>query len=235
MIHTYNDVTIIYDVIRKNRQSAGIYVDSAGHIQVVAPKDLDDTAVVTLLEEKWESILLKQREVLALASGPLPRVFSSGEIFHYLGDAFPIEIIVDPEQKRDCVELAKTKLLITVAEEDPARVRQALRRFYYQRCKALVEDRIRHYQGQFKVRPRGIQINDNPAVWGTCNGQRQLTFNWKLAMAPAEIIDYIVVHEMCHMVHLNHDRSFWRLVGKLLPDYKARQDWLQQSGWRMEL
>jgi hypothetical protein len=99
----------------------------------------------------------------------------------------------------------------------------------------LVEDRIRHYQGQFKVRPRGIQINDNPAVWGTCNGQRQLTFNWKLAMAPAEVIDYIVVHELCHMTHLNHDRSFWRLVGKLLPDYKARQDWLQQSGWRMEL
>jgi hypothetical protein len=235
MFHTYNDVTIIYDVIRKNRQSVGIYLDSSGHLQVVAPKNLSDAAVVAVLEEKWESILKTQQEVRALASGPPPRAFSSGEFFHYLGHSYPIKIMVVAGQKRDCVELEENKLLITVADEDPARVRQALRRFYYQRCKALVEERIRHYQDYFKVRPRGICINDNPAVWGTCNGQRQLTFNWKLAMAPTEVIDYIVVHELCHMTHLNHDRSFWRLVGKLLPDYKARQDWLQQSGWKMEL
>jgi len=55
----------------------------------------------------------------------------------------------------------------------------------------------------------------------------------KLAMAPLEVIDYIVVHEMCHMVHLNHDRSFWRLVGKMLPDYEERESWLAQSSWKM--
>jgi hypothetical protein len=53
-------------------------------------------------------------------------------------------------------------------------------------------------------------------------------------MAPMEVIDYVVVHEMCHMVHMNHDRSFWRLVGKIMPEYERYEHWLAVSGWRME-
>ena len=52
-------------------------------------------------------------------------------------------------------------------------------------------------------------------------------------MAPLEVIDYVVVHEMCHMVHLNHDRSFWRLVGKMSPNFKEQENWLAQSSWKM--
>ncbi len=70
---------------------------------------------------------------------------------------------------------------------------------------------------------------------GTCNSKRELTFNWKLAMAPLDVIDYIVIHEMCHMVHMNHDRSFWRLVGKYMPNYDEKQAWLANSHWKMVL
>ncbi len=78
-------------------------------------------------------------------------------------------------------------------------------------------------------------ISDSKSTWGTCDSMRQLTFNWKLAMAPLEVIDYVVVHEMCHLVHLNHDRSFWRLVGKILPNYEQRENWLALSSWKMNV
>lgn len=91
--------------------------------------------------------------------------------------------------------------------------------YYYQQCKALVEKRIQYNQINFKINPRSVHIFDNKCNWGYCDSKRQLTFNWKLAMVLLEVIDYVVVHEMCHMVHMNHKRSFWRLVGKIFPDY----------------
>ena len=113
------------------------------------------------------------------------------------------------------------------------RIKQALKRFYYQQCKALVEKSISIHQVNFKSKPSSVRISDSQTTWGTCDGRRKLTFNWKLAMAPQEVIDYVVVHEMCHMVHLNHDRSFWRLVGKIVPDYKSKENWLALSSWKM--
>lgn len=233
MLHTFNDNTIIYDVVYKKRKSVAIFVDGYGHIEVRAPKGIEQGKIVALLEEKWDGVLQMRQQMLERLNGPPLKTYTSGEIFHYLGQSFPIEIKVD--QQRDEVRLLEDRLVITVRQEEDASIKQALKRFYYQRCKALVEERIRHYQGSFKVKPRSISIVDTPTTWGTCDGQLRLTFNWKLAMAPVEVIDYIVVHEMCHLVHLNHDRSFWRLVGKLLPDYKERQAWLERSAWQMEL
>lgn len=155
------------------------------------------------------------------------------ETYPYLGDGYRIEIVADMDIRQDCVLVEEDKLVIYVKKDDDERVKQALKRFYYQKCKALVESRIRIYQSSFKSKPRAIRIADNTAKWGSCDAKLQLTFNWRLAMAPLAVIDYIVVHEMCHMIHLNHDRSFWRLVGKLLPDYKERQSRLAESSWMM--
>ena len=81
----------------------------------------------------------------------------------------------------------------------------------------------------FKTKPRKVTIEESYNKWGSCNSNRDLTFNWILITKSPEAIDYVVVHEMCHMTHLNHDRSFWRLLGKLLPDYKAYQKELNEQ------
>lgn len=161
------------------------------------------------------------------------KFYDRGEGFLYLGNVYPIQIAKDIDIKQDNVVFEGDKLHIYVKQLEDERIKQALKRFYYQQCKALVEKSIRSNQISFKIKPRSIRISDNKTTWGTCDSKLQLTFNWKLAMAPLEVIDYVVVHEMCHMVHLNHDRSFWRLVGKILPDYEERQNWLAQSSWKM--
>ena len=165
--------------------------------------------------------------------GQKVKVYDNGAVFQYLGYSYLIEIVQDINIKQDHVIIAGDKFTVYVKQPEDETIKQALKRFYYQNCKSLVEKRIRYYQSSFKVKPRSIRIMDSISRWGTCDSKLQLNFNWKLAMAPLEVIDYIVVHEMCHMVHLNHDRSFWRLVGKMLPDYKERESWLTQSSWKM--
>lgn len=233
MIHTYLGKTIRFEIKYKNRTSIGISIDSYGNIEVQAPKGTPDEKVLRLMEDKWNLIQEKLQEMQNRSLGPQKKIYEHGETFLYLGNTYPIQIIHDKNLEQDRVVFEGEKLHIFVKHMDDEKIKQALKRFYYQRCKALVEKSISSYQSNFKTKPRSIRISDSKMTWGTCDSKQQLTFNWRLAMAPREVIDYVVVHEMCHMVHLNHDRSFWRLVGKIMPDYKSKEDWLALSNWKM--
>ncbi|MDF0728330.1 SprT family zinc-dependent metalloprotease [Cytobacillus sp. S13-E01] len=233
MIHSYLGETMRFEIKYKNRKSIGVYIDVYGNVEVQAPKGTSDESVIQLLEEKWILIQQKSKEMKDRLLGPQEKVYDHGESFLYLGNTYPIKIHQDSTIEQDHVVFDDKQLNIYVKQFEGERIKQALKRFYYQQCKALVEKSIRSYQSNFKVKPRSIRISDSQSTWGTCDSNLQLTFNWRLAMAPKNVIDYVVVHEMCHMVHMNHDRSFWRLVGKIMPGYKDQENWLALSNWKM--
>ncbi|MDF2534840.1 MAG: zinc protease [Bacillales bacterium] len=235
MIHTYKGETISFEIKYKNRSSVGISIDIYGNIEVLAPKKTLDHRVIQVLEINWDLIQSKIKETKERLNGPQVKEFQDDEKFLYLGKSYPIKIVIDNTITIDRVVFNSKVLHIYVKQQDDENIKQSLKRFYYQQCKALVEERISFYQSNFKTKPRSIRIMDSNNKWGTCDSNLQLTFNWKLAMAPLDVIDYVVVHEMCHMAHLNHDRSFWRLVGKIIPDYKDKEKWLAVSGWKMTL
>jgi predicted metal-dependent hydrolase len=91
------------------------------------------------------------------------------------------------------------------------------------------------YQKQLKVKPRTIEIVESGTAWGTCSSDKKITINYRLAMAPIEVIDYVIIHELCHLTHMNHDRSFWRRVGSVMPGYKEKQAFLENNGYFMLL
>ncbi|WP_442598578.1 M48 family metallopeptidase [Neobacillus sp. D3-1R] len=233
MIHTFLEETISFELIHKKRKSISIKIDSYGNVEVQAPKGTPEPTVLQFLEQKWEWILQKKKDMKDRLDGKQEKVYEQGEGFLYLGKTYPIQIIHDPTIAQDNAVFKDDQLHISVKQLEDEKIKQALKRFYYQQCKLLVEKSIRKYQSNFKTKPRSIRITDSKTNWGTCDAKQQLTFNWKLAMAPLDVIDYVVVHEMCHMVHLNHDRSFWRLVGKIMPDYEQKEHWLALSSWKM--
>ncbi|MDF2605813.1 MAG: zinc protease [Bacillales bacterium] len=233
MIHTYEGETISFEIKYKNRSTVGISIDIYGNIEVIAPKKTPDHRVIQVLEFNWDLIQSKIKETKERLNGPQVKDFQDEEKFLYLGISYPIKIVIDNTLTKESVDFDKKVLYVYVKQQDKEKIKQSLTRFYYQQCKSLVEERISLFQSNFKTKPRSIRIIDSNNKWGTCDSNFHLTFNWKLAMAPLDVIDYVVVHEMCHMAHLNHDRSFWRLVGKIIPDYKAKEKWLTVSGWKM--
>lgn len=233
MIHNYLGQTIRFEIKYKKRTSMSISIDHYGNVEVQAPKGMSDERVIQALEGKWDWIQEKLSEMKERTLGPKLKTYEHGESFLYLGKEYPIQISQNMNIEQDYAVFEREKLHIVVKQLEDEKIRQALKRFYYQQCKMLVERSIKSYQSNFKTKPRSIRITDNKTNWGTCDSKQQLTFNWKLAMAPQQVIDYVVVHEMCHMVHLNHDRSFWRLVGKILPDYEQQENWLALSSWKM--
>lgn len=235
MIHTYLGETIHFEIKYKNRKSIGIRMDVYGNVEVQAPKGTQDEKVIQLLEARWELIQEKSKEMKDRLLGQQEKEYSQEERVLYLGNTYPVKVYQDSTIEQDYVVFDEKQLNVYVKQVEDGKIKQALKRFYYQQCKAIVEKSVRSYQSNFKVKPRSIRISDSKTTWGTCDSQFQLTFNWKLAMAPMKVIDYVVVHEMCHMVHLNHDRSFWRLVGKISPDYKEQENWLALSNWKMTI
>jgi predicted metal-dependent hydrolase len=77
---------------------------------------------------------------------------------------------------------------------------------------------------------RRIQVRDQRTRWGSCSTTGTLSFNWRLVLAPFDVLDYVVVHELCHLVEPNHSRRFWKLVERRRPDWRAQRDWLDQNG-----
>ena len=111
--------------------------------------------------------------------------------------------------------------LIDIVGLDDQQLVKAVSKFYWQSSKQIARERTKLYQLQLKATPRAIKIERTYQFWGRCTGAGEITYNYLLSILPMELIDYIVVHELCHIQHMNHDRSFWRRVGSVIPNYKS--------------
>ncbi|WIV12947.1 SprT family zinc-dependent metalloprotease [Proteiniborus sp. MB09-C3] len=139
---------------------------------------------------------------------------------YYLGKLYPLYIELDLSIKKITIQWNGKAFICTSPQEGEIDIAAALQAFYTKAGKKLIEERLKSYQQYIKVKYKSFSIENHPSKWGSCNSKGHLTFHWKLIMFPLNAIDYVVVHELCHLIHMNHDRSFWRLVGKIYPTYK---------------
>ncbi|GAU79931.1 M48 family metallopeptidase [Fusibacter sp. 3D3] len=139
---------------------------------------------------------------------------------YYLGNLYPIVVRVDACTIKNSIEFDGDQFIVKTSPEADFDLELLLKQFYIRALNKLLDKRLKHYQALMKVKYKCFSIETHPQRWGSCSSTKQLTFHWQLAMFQLKAIDYVIVHELCHTVHLNHDRSFWRLVGKYCPDYK---------------
>lgn len=238
MEFNYQNRTIIYDVVYEKRKKTLLTIDPSGFVRIKAPKGTDETLVLAALEQKGPWILEHLDRLDAHYRQQEPETtarFTEGESFFYLGERYPIALVESHDIQKGTVAFDGKVLTVTLPSVDEGAVRDALLKFYGRECRKVIMKRVAFYQPLFKVKPSVVEVRDTPTKWGMCSAERVLTFNWRLVMAPLAALDYVVVHEMCHLVHMNHDRSFWRLVGKILPDHEKRTQWLENHGAQMTL
>lgn len=138
----------------------------------------------------------------------------------YLGKPYPLYTKVDSSIKKITIHWDGKAFICSSPQDGEIDIAVAIQAFYMKASRKLIEERIKLYQPHIKAKYKSFSIESHPNKWGSCNSKGHLTFHWKLIMFPLNAIDYVVVHELCHLIHMNHDRSFWRLVGKIYPKYK---------------
>jgi len=161
--------------------------------------------------------------------------FIDGEEFFFLGKQYTLRLIqIDssPLIKKNQQQLELHGRLNRLSK---TAIRAALVRWYKQQAESYLIERTAHLSKATQITPRSITVKTYKARWGSCNIRGELQYNWKLILAPPDIIDYVITHELCHIKHHNHSTQFWQLVEHFSPAFKASRHWLKSNGYRLEL
>lgn len=100
---------------------------------------------------------------------------------------------------------------------------------YRNQARKIFPERIRYYEPLLGVRANQIHIKDQKTRWGSCSSKGNINLNWRLILAPQEVMDYVIIHELCHLKEMNHSKAFWELVEQICPDYRERKKWLKEN------
>lgn len=231
----YGTRTIEFDVIFRKRKTIEISVEPPEAITVVSPPDTPEHVIIEKTKSKAEWIVQKLYSFKDMQYQKINREFVNGESFMYLGRNYSLQIIVDPNIKKPEVKLYRSKFYVTAPNKDTEAIEKVMEQWYRQKTKEKVEKRVRYYQRFFNMNPTDIKVKEQQKRWGSCTSKNELLFNWRCVMARSDAVDYIVVHEMCHLYHKNHSKEFWELLGSVMPDYEVRKEWLKNYGVRMDL
>lgn len=211
------DQMIQFHVQYSKRSKISLQIETNGLIIVKAPKGASDELIRGAVERHSEWILENRQRLAAARQAPKAKAYQGEERFLYLGKEYPLHKLIEP------------------GDLDAEALKLALKKFYFASLKKVVAQRMPQYQAQLKVKPKTVEIVESTTKWGSCSADKKLTFNYRLAMAPPEVIDYVIIHELCHLLHMNHDRSFWRRLGSIMPDYKDKEEYLARFGQFMTL
>lgn len=230
-----SDGLIEIEVVYSRRRTIAIKIEINGNIKVYAPKGTSRRIIGDMVSSKADWIIKNLHEVKSIRTQEAKREYIDGESLTYLGQDYPLQLKVNPELKKMTVRLSDDKFLVDTPVADAAAIRGGLEAWYRFMGADHINARLNYYQSLLDVNPSRVTIRNQKTRWGSCSSKGNLNFNWRLMMAPAEVIDYVVVHELSHMIHLNHSKNFWNQVSVILPDYRARKDWLKKNGSRLIL
>jgi predicted metal-dependent hydrolase len=215
-------------IVRSKRKTLALIVKPDGSLIVRAPLRASERSIREFIETHAEWILKKQAEALAFLP-PAPRQYVPGEMFMYLGKAYPLEVVKG--QKRPLLLEEDFKL----AESARSHAARAFERWYRAQAKEILTERINLFASQYDFQYKKIGITSARTRWGSCSANGSLNFSWRLILAPMEVVDYVVVHELVHTGCHNHSKRFWKQVEKIMPDYKERRKWLRKNGQQLTL
>ncbi|TCO70663.1 M48 family metallopeptidase [Marinisporobacter balticus] len=227
--------TIAFDVQYRRRKTVEIGVEPPDRITVVAPYGTADAVVLELVGGKAKWIVQKLFEMHEIEYRRLEKEYINGESFMYLGRNYSLQIVDDPWVKQPVTKLYQGKFYIHTPTRDRDKLKKSMEQWYRQKTLEKVMDRMDYYLKFFDQTPTAVNVKEQKKRWASCTAKRELYFNWRCTMAPTWVFDYIVVHELCHMVYMDHSKAFWSLVERIMPDYEKRREWLKNYGIKMDL
>ena len=212
----------INKLVRSKRKTLALVVEADGSLTVRAPLRMKEADIRSFIEEKKAWILQKQAK--AQEEAHAPRRYEEGEVFPYLGKEIPLRIV--PDGKPALVKTSVFKLARSVRPQAETHFET----WYRKQARVVLAERVAYFARKHDFKVGKVRISSACTRWGSYSSKGTLSFTWRLVMAPLEVIDYVVVHELCHLRVMNHSKAFWAHVERILPDYKARRNWLKNNG-----
>jgi predicted metal-dependent hydrolase len=222
-----------YSVNFSRRRTVRIRLAGPGRLEVSAPTRMPRSEIEAMLHSKEAWIVRQTAKLAAIAASPLNVAAEPGAQLLFLGEARRLTVLA-AGGTRPAVSLEGDRLFVHLpvlpAAEQAAALAKVLRSWYVATARHELERRTMEWAGRLKVKPQRIFIREQKSRWGSCSSRGNINYNWRAVMAPPAVVDYLVVHELCHLRQPNHSPAFWELVAAAVPDYKEYRRWLRDSG-----
>lgn len=207
-----------YALIRSRRKTLALTVDRAGNLTVRAPLRLPTAQIEAFVQEKQAWVEKTRARLGRLPPPPEPFGLRNGATLPYLGDALTLTFADVHRVYRDC-----DRLLVPLAMRDLGPVL----RWVDAQARLELWPRVETMAKRLGLHPKTLRLSSAKGRWGSMSTRGTLSLNRALLLCPPDVIDYVAVHELCHMAQPNHSPAFWALVERWMPDYRARRDWLK--------
>jgi predicted metal-dependent hydrolase len=210
-------------------------VDADG-VEVVVPRRMALRHVEPFVKQKqpWIERTLRKYQDAAL-DGPVRVDLRDGGEVPHLGEQLDLDVRVEPGRTRPHVRRRGDVLTVKVARAGREAIKDALERWYRRQAHGRVAPRLDAAVARAGTSYARLTIRAQRTRWASCSSNGGMSFNWRLLLAPPEILDYVVEHEVAHLEILDHSPRFWRLVGQRCPDYKRHERWLRRNGPALRL
>ena len=197
-----------------------------GLVEVRAPFKIEQKEIDSFVLQKMGWIKKKlslQKSIKKL----IRKKFKNEENFQFLGKDLKLKITIS-ENKKSYIDDKFIYLVLNNNKENfKEKIKEKLETLFRETAKDVFKNKTLNESKKIKVTPKKIIVRSYKRRWGSCSHKKDISYNWKLIMAPEKIIRYVVIHELCHLVHFNHSRDFWKSVEKIIPDYKSSKEWLK--------
>jgi predicted metal-dependent hydrolase len=221
----------IVQVVRSKRKKTATIKVESGLVSIVCPSstDIEKLEQVIKAKRKW---IIEKLAIHNQSQPPSDRKFVSGEEIPYLGRHYRLKVIKGPYQR---AKLLKGRLVVQLPKgsETPAMVRNAIVRWYWELAYKKLLVKSQRYAKLLNIDAPDIDIKDFKSRWGSCTPKGEVQFNWRIIMAPNRVCDYVVIHELCHLIQHDHSQKFWALVKRLDPDYAEKKEWLKLNAEKL--
>ncbi|OYQ75119.1 M48 family metallopeptidase [Wohlfahrtiimonas sp. G9077] len=220
----YSHHLITFKRVAKQSPSRTIIIKVTPNQEVIvcAPSDASDQSVCASVQQRARWIFKQLRSFQAQQEFVTPRQYISGESHYYLGRQYMLKIIEDPIQ-RSSVKLLRGQLMITVRQKNPEIIQKLLNEWYRARAHLIFHERLNAMLAKtlwVDALPH-LKLLAMQTQWGNCSIKGHLTLNPNLIKAPKECIDYVILHELCHIAEHNHSEQFYRLMHQVMPQWEA--------------
>jgi len=218
-----------------DRKTTDIVIERNGIIAVRPPKHFSPEQVDAIVDNKRLWIYKNLAEWRDLNAAHVVREWVNGETFLYLGRNYRLKLVSDQDSKLKLKNgyFCLSRSVIESGGDQAAK--EALEAFFCVKGQQRLLERVNYFAPKAGVLPAAVQVKEHGFKWASCSKAGKLAFHWKCMMAPPKIIDYIVVHELCHFHYRDHSAAFWNEVDKLMPDYAERKAWLRDHGASLDL
>ncbi|MBU3950095.1 MAG: M48 family metallopeptidase [Proteobacteria bacterium] len=217
-------------VKQSKRKTASIYIERDGSLSVLVPENTTEQEIKEILKANEYKIHKYQAKRELLNEKAVRREPVNGQSFLYLGRNYYLQY------NGSAKEIEFKGRYFYAPEGSTDRLNDLFKEFYRKRGYKFISPRVNKYAEIMGLKIDQISILELKTRWASCSGKKpKVNFHWKVMMAPASVIDYLIVHELCHFKHKRHNADFWNEVDKYYPDYQKQVSWLKENGASLEI